>query len=83
MSYAVTWEVEATNAAARFLKDDPSGLSEVLDAVDRLAEQPLPLASAVLGARGLRRLHCGRYRVLYEIAEERVTIVVMHLGRVT
>lgn len=82
MSYAVVWEVEATSAATRFLKDDPTGLSQVINAVDRLADQPYPPDSAALGSLGLRRLHCGRYRVLYEVLEGEITIVVMHLGRV-
>ncbi|MER5357753.1 type II toxin-antitoxin system RelE/ParE family toxin [Streptomyces sp. NPDC002785] len=34
------------------------------------------------GSPTLRRVHVGRYRVLYEITEAQVTIIVIHLGRV-
>ncbi|MFF2404453.1 type II toxin-antitoxin system RelE family toxin [Streptomyces goshikiensis] len=29
----------------------------------------------------LRRMHVGRYRVMYEITEATITIVVIHIGR--
>ena len=75
--------MEATSAAARFLKDDPNGLRQVLSAVDRLPDQPRPPCSGALGSQGLRRLHCGRYRVVYDISDTTITIIVLHLGRVT
>lgn len=82
MSLHVVWEAEATSAATRFLKDDPHGLGQVFDAVDLLAHEPRPAGSAELGSQYMRRIHVGRYRVIYEIFESTVTVVVMHLGRV-
>ncbi|MEV3947058.1 MULTISPECIES: type II toxin-antitoxin system RelE family toxin [Streptomyces] len=29
----------------------------------------------------MRRVHAGRYRVLYEIKDAEVTVIVIHLGR--
>ncbi|MFJ6699910.1 type II toxin-antitoxin system RelE/ParE family toxin [Streptomyces sp. NPDC091272] len=29
----------------------------------------------------IRRIHAGRYRVMYEIEDGRLTIIVFHLGR--
>ncbi|WP_030777422.1 type II toxin-antitoxin system RelE family toxin [Streptomyces sp. NRRL F-2664] len=81
MTYAITWDEAAIGAAARFLKDDPDGLRHMMDAVDLLAEQPWPGGSAEYGSPDLRRMHVGRYRVLYEITETTVTIVVIHVGR--
>ena len=46
---------KAISQAAGFL-DDPEGLCEVLDAVDRLAEDPRP---APYGSPDLRRLRAG------------------------
>ncbi|WP_244320564.1 type II toxin-antitoxin system RelE family toxin [Streptomyces melanosporofaciens] len=69
------------NAAARFLKDDPDGLRQLVDAVGLLADTPRPAGTAEYGSPDLRRMHVGRYRVLYEIAETTVTIVVIHIGR--
>ncbi|MFJ6565960.1 type II toxin-antitoxin system RelE/ParE family toxin [Streptomyces sp. NPDC091292] len=82
MTYAITWDEAAIDAAARFLKDDPDGLRQVMDAVDLLADQPRPEGTAEYGSADLRRMHVGRYRVLYEIEDGTVTIVVIHLGRV-
>ncbi|MEV6978365.1 type II toxin-antitoxin system RelE/ParE family toxin [Kitasatospora sp. NPDC093806] len=81
MSHTIIWDEPAINAAARFLKDDPDGLRQVMDAVDLLAHSPRPPGSTEYGSPDLRRMHVGRYRVMYEITEATVTIVVIHLGR--
>ncbi|MEJ8653612.1 type II toxin-antitoxin system RelE/ParE family toxin [Streptomyces sp. MS1.AVA.3] len=81
MTYTIVWDEAAIDAAARFLKDDPEGLRQLMDAVDLLADQPRPEGTAEYGSTDLRRMHVGRYRVLYEITEETVTIVVIHVGR--
>lgn len=82
MTYLITWDEHAIDQAARFLKDDPDGLRQLMDAVDLLADDPLPQGSTPYGAPTLRRVHVGRYRVLYEITEAQVTIIVIHVGRV-
>ncbi|MFJ6792039.1 type II toxin-antitoxin system RelE family toxin [Streptomyces angustmyceticus] len=81
MTYTIVWDEAAIDAAARFLKDDPEGLRQLMEAVDLLAEQPRPEGTAEYGSTELRRMHVGRYRVLYEITEATVTIVVIHVGR--
>lgn len=81
MTYTIVWDEPAIDAAARFLKDDSDGLLQLMDAVDLLADQPRPEGSTPYGSPDLRRMHVGRYRVLYEIAEATVTIVVIHVGR--
>ncbi|WP_229893793.1 type II toxin-antitoxin system RelE/ParE family toxin [Streptomyces platensis] len=52
---------------ARFLKDDPGGLRQLMDPVDLLADQPRPEGTAEYRSTELRRMHVGRHRVLYEI----------------
>lgn len=81
MTHTIIWDEAAVNAAARFLKDDPEGLRQLMDAVDLLADQPRPEGTVPYGSPDLRRMHVGRYRVLYEITEVTVTIVVIHVGR--
>ncbi|MEV8122990.1 type II toxin-antitoxin system RelE/ParE family toxin [Streptomyces sp. NPDC085944] len=81
MAYEIIWEPRATNAAVRFLKEDPSGLSAVYEAVDALSTQPRPQSSAPYGSPDLRRLHVGDYRVLYIIEDDVIRVVVTHLGR--
>lgn len=42
MSRQVIWEAQAIDQAAGFLRDDPDGVREMLDAVARLADEPPP-----------------------------------------
>lgn len=83
MSHQIIWRLRATDTATHFLKDDPDGLRQVFAAVDLLADDPRPSGSAEYGSPNLRRLHVGQYRVMYEIADETITIVVIHVGRVS
>ena len=79
MSVRVTYEEKVIDQAAGFLADDPAGLSAVLDAVDRLADEPRPAGSFPYGSPDLRRLRIGRYRVMYEIKGDVVSI--WHIAR--
>ncbi|MFD7094062.1 type II toxin-antitoxin system RelE family toxin [Streptomyces xanthophaeus] len=81
MTFAVVWDEAAIDAAVRFLKDDPDGLRQLMDAVDFLADEPRTQGTAEYGSPDLRRMHVGRYRVLYEVTDTTVTIVVIHVGR--
>ncbi|MFF3313536.1 type II toxin-antitoxin system RelE/ParE family toxin [Streptomyces sp. NPDC002952] len=81
MTYSIVWDEPAIDAAARFLKDDADGLRQLMDAVDLLADQPRPDGSTAYGSPDLRRMHVGRYRVMYEITESTITIVIIHIGR--
>ena len=80
MSLRVEYDERAINQAASFL-DDPYGIRAVLDAIDRLADDPRPAGSFPYGSPDLRRLRAGRYRVLYEITRE--TVAVRHIARGT
>jgi mRNA interferase RelE/StbE len=81
VSLQVVYEEKAIDQAAGFLADDPEGLRAVLAAIDRLADDPRPAGSFPYGSPDLRRLRVGRYRVLYEIAENMVSIG--HIARRT
>ncbi|GAA0699320.1 type II toxin-antitoxin system RelE/ParE family toxin [Streptomyces cellulosae] len=80
MTYRIIWEPKATDAAVRFLRDDPAGLAAVYEAVDTLAKEPRPAHSVAYGPTA-RRLRVGDYRVLYVIDDEVIHILVTHLGR--
>lgn len=82
MTHLITWDEHAIDQAARFLKDDPDGLRQVMGAIDLLAADPRPEGSATYGAPTLRRVHAGRYRVMYEIKDAEITVIVILLGRV-
>lgn len=80
MTYRIIWEPNATDAAVRFLRDDPAGLATVYEAVDILAKEPRPTNSVAYGPRA-RRLRVGKCRVLYVINDDVIHILVTHLGR--
>jgi mRNA interferase RelE/StbE len=75
----VIWEAHAIDQAAGFLRDDPAGVREMFDAVARLVDEPRPAASFPYGSPDRRRLRIGRYRVMYDVTAE--TVSVWHLGR--
>jgi mRNA interferase RelE/StbE len=81
VTYEVSWSLPALDRAAGYLRDDPDGVEAVLDAADDLAHEPRHEPSTELGSPDLRRLRIGRYRLLYEINDERHVVVVVHLGR--
>ena len=80
VSLRVEYDERAISQAAAFL-GDPQGIREVLDAIDRLADDPHPAGSFPYGSPDLRRLRVGQYRVLYEITED--TVAVRHIARGT
>ena len=49
MSRQVIWEAQAIDQAAGFLGDDPGGVREMLDAVARLADEPVPAGRSPTG----------------------------------
>jgi mRNA interferase RelE/StbE len=74
VTFEVTFDEQAINQAAGFLADDADGLREALDAIDRLAADPRPPQSFAFGSPDLRRLRIGRYRVLYRIGADTITV---------
>lgn len=66
MTWTVTWEPAALNAAAGHLKSDPAGGDSLLHTTDQLAEDPAPPGSHPWGTSH-RRLRHGPWRILYRI----------------
>jgi mRNA interferase RelE/StbE len=82
VTYQINWDIRALDLAAGFLSDDPGGVVSLLEAVDRLAEEPRPPESFPYGSSDLRRLKAGRYRVLYEVDEASKMVEIDHVARV-
>lgn len=80
MTREVVWSDEAFSSAQRYLVDDRQGLTRVFETVDLLSDDPRPIGAYACGGDRFR-LRIGRYRVIYEVREESVTIEVIHLGR--
>lgn len=82
MSYTIEWDMTALSRAAQFVEDDAAGVKQLVAACDLLEGDPRPAGSFAYGSPDVRRIHVGRYRVLYEIDETQQQITIARVGRV-
>ncbi len=77
MTYSVKIKASAAKALSRLSQPDRQRLA---NAIDRLAEEPY--AGGVLKGEfgGLRRLRVGHYRIVYEVSERTLTVLVVRIG---
>ncbi len=60
---------------------DKADRTRIVEAIDRLVENPL-LGNALKGEeRGLRRLLVGDFRVIYEVQDDALVVLVIHITR--
>ncbi|MFK4544504.1 mRNA interferase RelE/StbE [Streptomyces tendae] len=78
MTWEVVWEPAALDAATGHLKGDPAGVDDLLYVTDQLAGNPRPEGSRAWGV-DLRRLHHGRWRILYRLDAEARTPYIEHV----
>ena len=78
----MTYRVEVAEAAVRSLrKRDPTARRRVQAAIELLAEQPRPSgARRLVGGDGLMRVRTGDYRIVYEIHDEVLVVLVVAVG---
>ena len=78
----MNFSIQIKQSAARELERlDKADRKRIAEAIDRLAEQPL-LGHALKGdARGLRRLLVGEFRVIYEVQDDALVVLVIHITR--
>jgi mRNA interferase RelE/StbE len=74
VSRQVSLDEKAVHQATAFLVDDPDGLRTVLAAIDALREPPYPDDAFPFGSSGLHRLRVGRYRVLYTVTDDLISV---------
>lgn len=78
MSYEI---VLATAAARQLRKFDPPVRRRLQGVLDLLAEDPRPpAATRLVGGSGEWRVRTGDYRVIYEIHDGRLLILVLGMG---
>jgi mRNA interferase RelE/StbE len=78
----MTYEVALAPAAARQLrKFDPQVRRRIQAAIELLATEPRPpAATRLIGGAGEWRVRTGDYRIVYEIEEERLLVLVLSAG---
>ncbi|MFC1482569.1 type II toxin-antitoxin system RelE/ParE family toxin [Myxococcota bacterium] len=76
------YRVQLTRAAARDLRGLPRGGQRRIDAaIMSLAEHPRPPGCVKLrGADDLYRVRVGDYRIVYQIEDEVLTVLVIRIG---
>ena len=76
------YEVSLTPAAARQLrKFDPQVRRRVQAAIELLATEPRPpAATRLVGGKGEWRVRTGDYRIVYEIVDEQLLVLVLTGG---
>ena len=77
MSFSIRIKASAAKDLERVSKSDRL---RIVDAIDRLAGHPL-VGSALKGdLRGLRRLRVGDYRVIYEVRNNDLVVLVVRIA---
>ena len=78
----MTYRIALSPMAARQLRKlDAQVRRRIQAALDLLAEQPRPpSATRLVGGAGEWRVRTGDYRIVYEIEEQRLLILVLRIG---
>lgn len=78
MTYTIVYRPSARKA----LLDLPDSVTRRIEpAIDALAANPRPIGvKKVAGSRNLHRIRVGAYRVVYEIHDDIITVVVVRIG---
>lgn len=77
MNYSIRIKRSAAREIGRRSRDDRM---RIIRAIDRLAEQPRTGSVLKGGLRGLRRVRIGRYRVLYEVLDDELVVLVVRVS---
>ncbi len=78
----MTYRITLSPMAARQLRKLDAGVRRRIQAaLELLAEQPRPpSATRLVGGAGEWRVRTGDYRIVYEIEDERLLILVLRIG---
>ena len=77
----MTYSIQIKSSAAKALgKISAKDKLRLIDAIDKLKEQPF--SGTVLKGEysGLRRIRVGNYRVVYEVTESALLVLVIRIG---
>lgn len=78
MSYSISY---SSSVAKTFRKLDRATARRALQAIEKLAEEPRPPGCVQLkGGDGEFRIRVGDYRVVYDVEDEKLIVLVLRLG---
>lgn len=77
----MTYRIEILRSAQRQLADiDRQDQSRIISAIGQLANNPRPHGCRKLSGRTGWRIRAGDYRVIYEIHDDRLFIMIVTIG---
>jgi mRNA interferase RelE/StbE len=77
----VSFSVKIKSSAAKGLGSLPRAERErLVAAIDRLGDEPHAGGALKGEFSGLRRLRIGRYRIVYEVLDRELTILIVRVG---
>lgn len=75
------FEITFRPSVAKDTKGIPAGdLKRILERIHSLADEPRPPGSIKLSGKEFYRIRQGDYRIIYEIVENRLVVVVIKIG---
>jgi mRNA interferase RelE/StbE len=77
MSYSVSIKQSAAKAIANIVKKDRD---RIIEAIDQLRNNPFAGSLLKGDLTGLRRIRNGNYRIVYELQQSRLMILVIRIG---
>ena len=77
MSFSIRIKESAAKELRRVAKPDRA---RIVAAIDRLAETPHLGTSLKGDLRGLRRIRVGNYRILYEVRDKELVVLVVRIA---
>ncbi len=81
MRSGVSYSIRIKGSARREIARLPQDARErIIAAIDALGEQPLAGSPLKGGLRGLRRQRVGDYRILYELLDDELVILVVRVA---
>lgn len=78
MAYTVEFRPAVLKAVARFPKRDLVRIKKRID--DLAADLPDPATTKMRGNNTFHKVRCGDYRIIYEIHNDRLAILVVKIG---
>ena len=80
MRCGVSYSVQIKKSAAKELARLPRDVKErLIEAIDKLGEEPLTGVLLKGGLQGLRRLRVGHYRIVYEVLDGELIVLVVRV----
>ncbi len=77
----MSYHVEILRTAQKQLaKIDRSQQNRIIDAIRELAEEPRPVGCKRLSGRPAWRIRIGSYRVIYEIHDQQLLVLIITVG---